>query len=185
MKKTDLYNCISFKEFNCKFKVQIQSCWYVYSVISVIFLSPRSWAYPRLLARPSWESHSAGRFGNSRRLPQEKPWQWLIPWPTIPCGHNQTGPQHGWCLSRAPVCLSYQEPGHCGRLRLRALLWRRCAVVYFFGHWCIMQCWAAVQNICRSPHPAYFLCHCSPASRGLASSPCLELVFFSISFFLI
>ena len=44
-----------------------------------------------------------------------------------------------------------------------------------------MQCWAAAQNICSSPHPAYFLCHRSPASCGLATSPCLELVFFSIS----
>jgi len=44
-----------------------------------------------------------------------------------------------------------------------------------------MQCWAAAQNICSSPHPTYFLCHRSPASCGLATSPCLELVFFPIS----
>ena len=31
-----------------------------------------------------------------------------------------------------------------------------------------MQCWAAAQNICSSPHPADFLCHRSPASHGFA-----------------
>jgi len=96
-------------------------------------------------------------------------WQWLVPWPTILCGHNQAGLRHGWCPSRAPVCLSCREPGQGGRLRWRALLWRRCAVVYFFWH-CMMHhtvlgcCMIHMQQPPSSLFPFF-------VARALPSSP--------------
>jgi len=44
-----------------------------------------------------------------------------------------------------------------------------------------MQCWAATQNICSSPHPAYFLCHRSPASAARQALLVSSSIVFSIS----
>jgi len=90
--------------------------------------------------------------------------------------HDQAGPQHGWCPSRAPACVSCREPGHGGRLRWRALLWRRCAVVYFFlycmMHHAVLGCYTKHM---QQPPPSLFPLPPQPSKRGSPSSPSLEL----------
>jgi len=68
------------------------------------------------------------------------------------------------------------RPGVCAGVRSfgAAVLW----FILFGIVWCIMQCCAAAQYVCSSPHPAYLLCHRSPASRGFDKLSGSELDFF-------
>ena len=135
---------------------------------------PRSRAYPRLLAQVSWESHSAGRFSKSSAPTTGQPcWLfgsgWFLDLPYRVVTITQVLDTGDANRARQYVCPA-GSPGTAGGFAGvcscdAAVLW----FIFLDIVWCIMQCWAAAQNVYTSPHPAYFLCHGSPASRGFAN----------------